>query len=552
MISQCRTSSVRRIEYRIGGALGLLCASALTFLLVDGQAEELPQPLSVSVVFNPSSPEKTDSRMEMTPASADATQPTLPGGKLPQYQLTPRLNTVDTDEQIEDSKVRFLLALPNEPIMIEAAITIDGVPFRQKREQRVQEALNAILQPPSEQELSAETEVVSVDDTNPADDSEAADEEKPLRAEREEEPAESRSSNAYQSATSAVEKLRRYTASIGREPTLAEVRWFFVHRMDGPTLLLLRDSFQAFRADQTPLFHILDRNRDGTISSAEIAQSVESFLDCDLNRNEVVDYRELNEVANDPRLKRDPPAGSSPLLFLIPDEAHAGEIYSELLAAYVNSPVADASLPPKFDPNSNGRWELEELNRLRTMTADIELNIRFDTASPEKSAVTISETSLSASEAENISARIVNSSIVISREDCEIWFSANQLQAGDQISIGAVNDGYPMLPVLDPNDDGRFTLRELRGLAESLKQFDRNQDGQIQKDELRPTIRVAFGMGPYAHQALAGIRSVNSSATSSVSGPEWFVRMDRNKDGDLTRQEFPGTDAQFAELNADG
>ncbi|HUG19082.1 MAG TPA: hypothetical protein VMM56_08910, partial [Planctomycetaceae bacterium] len=228
------------------------------------------------------------------------------------------------------------------------------------------------------------------------------------------------------------------------------------------------------------------------------------------------------------------------------------EIYSELLAAYVSSPVADASLPRKFDPNSNGMWELEELKHLRTMPADIQLNIQFDSTSPENSAVTISETALSTIAAQTISARIVNSSIVISREDCEIWFSANQLQVSDQISIGAVNDGYPMLPVLDPNDDGRFTLRELRGLAESLKQFDRNQDGQIQRDELRPTIRVAFGMGPFAHQALAGIRSVNSSATSLVSGPEWFVRMDRNKDGDLTRQEFPGTDAQFDRLDADG
>jgi Ca2+-binding EF-hand superfamily protein len=59
-------------------------------------------------------------------------------------------------------------------------------------------------------------------------------------------------------------------------------------------------------------------------------------------------------------------------------------------------------------------------------------------------------------------------------------------------------------------------------------------------------------MGPFAHQALAGIRSVNSSAKSLVSGPEWFVRMDRNKDGDLTRNEFPGTDEQFDRLNADG
>ena len=40
------------------------------------------------------------------------------------------------------------------------------------------------------------------------------------------------------------------------------------------------------------------------------------------------------------------------------------------------------------------------------------------------------------------------------------------VQPSDQISIGAVNDGYPMLPDLDPNDDGRLTVRELRGVPE--------------------------------------------------------------------------------------
>ena len=39
--------------------------------------------------------------------------------------------------------------------------------------------------------------------------------------------------------------------------------------------------------------------------------------------------------------------------------------------------------------------------------------------------------------------------------------------------------------------------------------------------------------------------------TPKTTGPEWFVRMDRNKDNDLTRVEFPGTDEQFQALDAD-
>jgi Ca2+-binding EF-hand superfamily protein len=132
-----------------------------------------------------------------------------------------------------------------------------------------------------------------------------------------------------------------------------------------------------------------------------------------------------------------------------------------------------------------------------------------------------------------------------------LWLSAIQLQTGDQVSLGAVSDGYPMLPVLDPNDDGRFTIRELRGITKALEQFDVDGDGQIQKEELRPTIRVSFGLGATVHQALAGVRRVHPAGAPPKTGPEWFVRMDRNKDHDLTRQEFPGTDEQFQQLDAD-
>jgi Ca2+-binding EF-hand superfamily protein len=132
-----------------------------------------------------------------------------------------------------------------------------------------------------------------------------------------------------------------------------------------------------------------------------------------------------------------------------------------------------------------------------------------------------------------------------------VWLSAIQLQSGDQIALGAVTDGYPMLPVLDSNDDGRFTIREMRGITETIREFDADGDGGILRAELRPAIRVCFGLGPSVHQALAGVRSVHQKGSPSTAGPDWFVRMDRNKDTDLTRQEFPGTDEQFRKLDAD-
>ncbi len=36
------------------------------------------------------------------------------------------------------------------------------------------------------------------------------------------------------------------------------------------------------------------------------------------------------------------------------------------------------------------------------------------------------------------------------------------------------------------------------------------------------------------------------------AGPVWFRKMDRNRDGDVSRREFLGTDEEFRRIDADG
>lgn len=525
--------------------LCIICAIASCVLITSGRADESAKSLTVPATGVSSSSGDSNPQMSAMPYGMDDTpQPTLPGGKLPQYQLESQRRVAETSAQIEDRTLRFLLALPAEPVLVEARITIDGEAFRKKREQRVRETLQAALQPPAE----IEPEVVPLRAEKPA----IATAEGEVEEEAETETEELVSSiPAYESAASHIEKLRRYISFIGREPSLDEVRWFFIDRLDGPTLLLLKDSFQAFRADQAPIFHILDRNRDGALSSAEIGQAMESFLDCDLNRNEVVDYLEINEAANDPRLRSANLTSTSALLYLLPTEESASETYYDLLSRYDTPQAQATSLPARFDADSNGLWDAEELEHLRTMPADITIEVSFDSTARSNSALSVSEESLRRLKAQQLTAEIVNTSIVLHLPDCELWLSAIQLQAGDQISIGTVIDGYPMLPMLDPNDDGRFTIRELRSVTAAIRKFDVDGDGQILKAELRPAIRLSFGLGSSVHQDLAGVRTIHPPGSPSVAGPAWFARMDGNKDNDLSRSEFPGTDEQFAQLDTD-
>ena len=147
--------------------------------------------------------------------------------------------------------------------------------------------------------------------------------------------------------------------------------------------------------------------------------------------------------------------------------------------------------------------------------------------------------------------------ISLSLDGVRLIFSAVQEASAQngkatQISLGGVIDGYPLLPKLDPSDDGRFTIRELRDLQRRVNTFDTNEDGEISLSEASSPIRVCIGLGATVHRELAAVRTSSTTSESEHQrGPEWFTRMDRNKDNDLSRDEFSGNDEQFKSLDAD-
>jgi Ca2+-binding EF-hand superfamily protein len=456
--------------------------------LADDARERLPLSARVKVLVATSASEQQAGPPDL-PAQ-ERPQPTLPSGKLPQYQF--EAEDFAAPAELENAKLRFLLNLPSRPILVEAAIKIDGRPFRMARESRIEEIIKLARAPAEENAAAPEI---------PAEPAEAtAAEETAENAE-----ASKTSTPLYSLSSTAAEFVRRYFAATGREPSPDEVRWLLADRIDGPVLLLLNENFQRFRANQRPAFHVLDRDRNGSVSSGELEQAVKSFEECDLNRDGIIAFTEIAQAADDPRLKNVEPI--------------AGKLIDRR---------TDAAAAP-----------------------DLTVAVSFYTAEPAQSTIAITAAGGELQGA-LAAAAVKGESITLPRNDAILAFSAVQYGDSDQISLGAVNDGYPLLPELDPNDDGRFTVRELRELMPRLRKFDRNQDGGLTADEIPPTIRVCFGLGPFVHRELAGIRTVNPpSAAPAVQAPAWFARMDRNKDNDLTRAEFPGTDEQFLALDAD-
>jgi len=481
-----------------------LCALAVLvcvpFDALQGAEGKLPLEAPVKIL---SAPAPAQPAMPAGPARRPVVTPTTPGGRLPQYQLGYRQRRIPSDGELQNPSTRFFLALPGSIMLVEATVTIDELPFPAVREQRVRRLLQDVV----------------------ADSSAAPDE------------------------PSVVERLRQSTGVTGEAPSVDEARWVLSNWVDGPTLLLLKDDFQRFRAHQRPEVVILDRDRDGTVSAAEIESSVRSFQECDLNRDGIIQFTEIARAAAD--VRDTILAVPARLITLLPDTATAPAAFQRLIDAERSLNVRPPALA-RFDRNGNGSFDAAELAALRTSPADLSLTIAFNSKQPDKSRLALTVVAAELAEAVQ-RATIDHLGITLSIAGVAVNFQAVQTGAGDQISIGAVDDGYPLLPDLDLNDDGRLTVRELRSVPGRLSRFDSNHDGSLSLDETRAPIRVCFGLGPIVHRELAGIRSVHRRPeTSPPSGPEWFVRMDRNKDNDLTRGEFPGTNDQFAAIDADG
>ena len=135
---------------------------------------------------------------------------------------------------------------------------------------------------------------------------------------------------------------------------------------------------------------------------------------------------------------------------------------------------------------------------------------------------------------------------------------------GSQALTGSANRDM-RFPALDTNRDGRISRSEWRGTANSFRVRDWNNDGVLSGDEVR--------MGAYPPAGSLEARDYRMSVDERfdyldydnnrvVTEREWdgtlqqFDRLDRNRDGRLTRAELgaSGTASSFAalDINNDG
>ncbi len=118
-----------------------------------------------------------------------------------------------------------------------------------------------------------------------------------------------------------------------------------------------------------------------------------------------------------------------------------------------------------------------------------------------------------------------------------------------------------LFDLLDENRDGRLSVREMRQAAKLLEQFDRQGKGHLTRTDLPRSYQLTLRRGPVdspnndqakAFAAIYGGGYSSEPSHDSSAGPLWFRKMDRNRDGDVSRKEFLGSDEEFRKIDTDG
>jgi len=136
------------------------------------------------------------------------------------------------------------------------------------------------------------------------------------------------------------------------------------------------------------------------------------------------------------------------------------------------------------------------------------------------------------------------------------YFKRKTAGSSNRVVVTVADESKTLFEFLDTRPDGRLSPRELNAAATRLGELDRNHDGQLTQGELRTQIRIDVELKRYPETRptmLVAVRR-NQSSTTAVSrdrGPEWFLRMDRNYDGDVSWREFLGSRQTFDQLDAD-
>ncbi len=489
---------------------------------------------------------------------------------------------IHTHSSLKDPWVRCLMLTPERPVVVELAVLVDSKSFREVRQRWVElllsQAKGNYSAPGESSEPAAQTEkaesklsekkeppegTASTAVSSEEQSSNATAIDKPLKspagdnvreaiakasdaieqvaesAEEMMEAAEAITGVDIQrrTAPSVIKRLKNYVAAMGDDVDAEEIRWLIADWAGGPGLLVLGPGAAWERAEIAPLWSWLDEDYDHRLSPAEIANARQRLAQADINEDDIVDVVEFYRSSSmrSPYVR----THAHPLVVVLDEETDWNVLSDDLEDAYGENPL---STNP--DQLSKLLSQAPELRYIVSLEKEGKVGVLSYSSSGNGPAPTF--------EANN---EIVTVNMGGMYFELSAAYEAPNSEeiSSPQIAIGAAIDGYPLLRLLDTNGDDRVTLPEARKLDALLERLDINHDGSIGQSELPTAVRLTVSNGPFAHELFEKRAAAAQLPAQEVAEvPDWFKNMDRNRDGELSRREFPGSPQQFAAYDLDG
>lgn len=135
-----------------------------------------------------------------------------------------------------------------------------------------------------------------------------------------------------------------------------------------------------------------------------------------------------------------------------------------------------------------------------------------------------------------------NGDAVLTEAELTAYLDLSATLARGQTLVTVLDFGKGFFEALDDDASGALSAVELGAARERLKGEGAVQEDVLRVDRLPRTVRIAVACG----------HPRTSFPAAAPKGPPWFVAMDRNGDGSVSRREFLGGDAPFAKLDRDG
>jgi Ca2+-binding EF-hand superfamily protein len=298
------------------------------------------------------------------------------------------------------------------------------------------------------------------------------------------------------------------------------------------------------------LLALYDNSHDGQLDAAELGLPPAALAPFDADGNGALNYTEMA------KLLQAPPAQLEFELALF--QRRPGRTSLKVARDDLHAVSENESRPDRFSTVVNGLEVEWRARSTRTAVSDNRsfYKLEFLKADRDKNKY-LDEMEFGAIGLPGADFKMVDrdSDGMVTEAEVLAFVDQDSASAQSRILMTVGHEGKSLFELLDVNLDRRLTRRELIEGAGRLSALDRDGDGYLTPAELTGRFRVMFEVGKpalFAPGAAANRADMTAPILSNApaGGPEWFRKMDRNRDGDLSRREFLGPAHLFDKLDA--